>query len=238
VAADRGADDAQRGDGADEVRAGVRRDGVDGPHVGRVDHGDGEVAGLVGGDREHGEALGELGGDAQEGARSTVSSTEAPTRGIISLLWRKLTTLSSSTRAELEQGLDERELALGAAGLHGGELIVGEQARPHHHGSEETQAPMMIHRRGAQSTVEDARGRGWAGRLSGVAIRGAAGSCRTERSPSPGVLYGPPPVRYLDHNATTPLDPRVRDVVIAVLGDEGLQANPSSVHGPGSGRGR
>jgi hypothetical protein len=28
---------------------------------------------------------------------STVSSTDAPTRGIISLLWRKLTTLSSST---------------------------------------------------------------------------------------------------------------------------------------------
>ena len=40
-------------------------------------------------------------------------------------------------------------------------------------------------------------------------------------------------VRYLDHNATTPLDPRVRDVVIATLCDDGLQANPSSVHGPG-----
>lgn len=40
-------------------------------------------------------------------------------------------------------------------------------------------------------------------------------------------------VRYLDHNATTPLDPRVRDAVIAVLGDDRLQANPSSVHGPG-----
>jgi len=46
------------------------------------------------------------------------------------------------------------------------------------------------------------------------------------------VVYGPA-VRYLDHNATTPLDPRVRDVVIAVLGDAALQANPSSVHGPG-----
>ncbi len=46
------------------------------------------------------------------------------------------------------------------------------------------------------------------------------------------MLYGPR-VRYLDHNATTPLDPRVRDVVIAVLGDVRLQANPSSVHGPG-----
>lgn len=40
-------------------------------------------------------------------------------------------------------------------------------------------------------------------------------------------------MRYLDHNASTPLDPRVRDVVIAVLGDDRLQANPSSVHGPG-----
>lgn len=40
-------------------------------------------------------------------------------------------------------------------------------------------------------------------------------------------------MRYLDHNATTPLDPRVRDAVIAVLGDDRLQANPSSVHGPG-----
>jgi len=46
------------------------------------------------------------------------------------------------------------------------------------------------------------------------------------------VLYGPR-VRYLDHNATTPLDPRVRDAVIAVLCDDRLQANPSSVHGPG-----
>ncbi len=42
-----------------------------------------------------------------------------------------------------------------------------------------------------------------------------------------------PAVRYLDHNATTPLDPRVRDAVIAVLADERLQANPASVHGPG-----
>lgn len=40
-------------------------------------------------------------------------------------------------------------------------------------------------------------------------------------------------VRYLDHNATSPLDPRVRDVVIATLCDDGLQANPSSVHGAG-----
>jgi cysteine desulfurase len=40
-------------------------------------------------------------------------------------------------------------------------------------------------------------------------------------------------VRYLDHNATTPLDPRVRDAVISALCDERLQANPSSVHGPG-----
>jgi cysteine desulfurase len=40
-------------------------------------------------------------------------------------------------------------------------------------------------------------------------------------------------VRYLDHNATTPLDPRVRDVVIATLCDDGLQANPSSVHAAG-----
>lgn len=43
----------------------------------------------------------------------------------------------------------------------------------------------------------------------------------------------PSAVRYLDHNATSPLDPRVRDVVIATLCDDGLQANPSSVHGPG-----
>lgn len=40
-------------------------------------------------------------------------------------------------------------------------------------------------------------------------------------------------MRYLDHNATTPLDPRVRDAVIAILADDRLQANPSSVHGPG-----
>ena len=46
------------------------------------------------------------------------------------------------------------------------------------------------------------------------------------------MLYGPR-VRYLDHNATTPLDPRVRDAVISVLCDDRLQANPSSVHGPG-----
>lgn len=35
---------------------------------------------------------------------------------------------------------------------------------------------------------------------------------------------------YLDHNATTPLDPRVRDRLVAVLGDPSLQGNPSSVH--------
>lgn len=39
----------------------------------------------------------------------------------------------------------------------------------------------------------------------------------------------PPPI-YLDHNATTPLDPRVRARVIAVLSDPDGQGNPSSVH--------
>lgn len=40
-------------------------------------------------------------------------------------------------------------------------------------------------------------------------------------------------MRYLDHNATTPVDPRARDAVIAALTDPLLQGNPSSVHGPG-----
>jgi cysteine desulfurase len=40
-------------------------------------------------------------------------------------------------------------------------------------------------------------------------------------------------VRYLDHNATTPLDARVRDAVIAALSDPLLQGNPASVHSTG-----
>ena len=36
---------------------------------------------------------------------------------------------------------------------------------------------------------------------------------------------------YLDHNATTPLDPRVRDAMLPFLG--GAYANPSSQHRPG-----
>jgi cysteine desulfurase len=40
-------------------------------------------------------------------------------------------------------------------------------------------------------------------------------------------------VRYLDHNATTPLDPRAREAVVAALSDPLLQGNPASVHGPG-----
>ncbi|MEZ4383180.1 MAG: cysteine desulfurase family protein [Nannocystaceae bacterium] len=35
---------------------------------------------------------------------------------------------------------------------------------------------------------------------------------------------------YLDHNATTPIDPRVRARIIEVLEDPRLQGNPSSVH--------
>ena len=40
-------------------------------------------------------------------------------------------------------------------------------------------------------------------------------------------------MRYLDHNATTPLDPRAREAVVAALSDPLLQGNPASVHGPG-----
>lgn len=40
-------------------------------------------------------------------------------------------------------------------------------------------------------------------------------------------------MRYLDHNATTPLDPRVRDAVIAALADPLLQGNPASLHAAG-----
>jgi cysteine desulfurase len=36
-----------------------------------------------------------------------------------------------------------------------------------------------------------------------------------------------------DHNATTPLDPRVRAAMIELLGDPALDGNPSSVHGRG-----
>jgi cysteine desulfurase len=36
---------------------------------------------------------------------------------------------------------------------------------------------------------------------------------------------------YLDHNATTPIDPRVRDAMLPWLG--GLHGNPSSAHRPG-----
>ena len=36
---------------------------------------------------------------------------------------------------------------------------------------------------------------------------------------------------YFDHNATTPLDPRVRDAMLPWLG--GLHGNPSSAHGFG-----
>ena len=46
---------------------------------------------------------------------------------------------------------------------------------------------------------------------------------------------GPPPgtMIFLDHNATTPLDPRVLERMVAVLGDPALQGNPSSVHAAG-----
>lgn len=40
-------------------------------------------------------------------------------------------------------------------------------------------------------------------------------------------------MRYLDHNATTPLDPRVRDAIITALADPLLQGNPASVHSVG-----
>ena len=39
---------------------------------------------------------------------------------------------------------------------------------------------------------------------------------------------------YLDHNATTPLDPRVLEAMLPYLQNEtGLYGNPSSVHGIG-----
>src|SRR5689334_8707696 len=43
-------------------------------------------------------------------------------------------------------------------------------------------------------------------------------------------MYVPNPV-YLDHNATTPLDPRVREAMLPWLGER--WGNPSSAHGFG-----
>lgn len=39
---------------------------------------------------------------------------------------------------------------------------------------------------------------------------------------------------YLDYAATTPVDPRVVEAMVACLGQEGTFANPSSSHGPGT----
>jgi cysteine desulfurase len=46
------------------------------------------------------------------------------------------------------------------------------------------------------------------------------------------VLYASAVIDF-DHNATTPLDPRVRGAMIELLTDPELDANPSSVHGRG-----
>ncbi|PRQ09464.1 Cysteine desulfurase [Enhygromyxa salina] len=46
------------------------------------------------------------------------------------------------------------------------------------------------------------------------------------------VLYASAVIDF-DHNATTPLDPRVRGAMIELLGDPALDGNPSSVHGRG-----
>lgn len=43
---------------------------------------------------------------------------------------------------------------------------------------------------------------------------------------------------YLDHAASTPLDPRVAEFMSECLRDATLQANPSSAHGPGRAAGR
>lgn len=48
-----------------------------------------------------------------------------------------------------------------------------------------------------------------------------------------GPCYSVSSVRYLDHNASTPLDPRARDVIVRILSDPLLQGNPASIHGPG-----
>lgn len=56
---------------------------------------------------------------------------------------------------------------------------------------------------------------------------------RRQRPLGVASCYSRPGVRYLDHNATTPLDPRVREAVVAALSDPLLQGNPASVHGPG-----
>ena len=46
------------------------------------------------------------------------------------------------------------------------------------------------------------------------------------------VLWQPAVIDF-DHNATTPLDPRVRSAMIELLADPSLDGNPSSVHGRG-----
>ena len=50
--------------------------------------------------------------------------------------------------------------------------------------------------------------------------RGSLSAARYNTSPMPGV--------YLDHNATTPLDPRVREAMLPWLGER--FGNPSSIH--------
>jgi cysteine desulfurase len=58
---------------------------------------------------------------------------------------------------------------------------------------------------------------------------GLDGLAAQERCFRGAVCYSVP-VIYLDHNATTPIDPRVRARIVEVLEDPRLQGNPSSIH--------
>jgi len=73
---------------------------------------------------------------------------------------------------------------------------------------------------------------GDAARLDGLGAT-AGTTCAIPADPHRVAVAAPPARRvYLDHNATTPVDPQVREAMLPFLGEE--CGNPSSIHGLGS----
>lgn len=207
---DRLSEDRDRGHSADQIALGVLGNGFNRLQVGRVGHGQSHVAGIIERDRQAHVPPRKVGRQISGGFGWKLGEQRRVDGGNHEFASQKAHELLLAQQAHLGERDGRRDSMLGAMRSNLGDIGFAQQTRALQHGGEGAQLA-VYHKTPVSRAASNERHK---------TVVGA--KCPVARL-----------MRYLDHNATTPLDSRARAAMERWFEQASWGGNPSSRHGLG-----